>query len=51
MNEDKKIKMYGFYSGYRQLIAAIPSRSLERAKEIFAERYPDKNYMYVEVMY
>ena len=50
MNEDKKIKMYGFYSGYHKLVASIPARSLERAKEIFYESYPDKKYLFIEVI-
>lgn len=48
--DEKKIKMYGFYSGYRKLIAAIPSRSIERAKELYNESYPDKKYLFIEVI-
>lgn len=50
-NNDKKIKMYGFYSGYNKLVASIPSRSIERAKKIFEEMHPDKKYSYIKVMY
>lgn len=50
-NNDKKIKMYGFYSGYNKLVTSIPSRSIERAKEIFEEVYPNKKYSYIKVMY
>ena len=49
--ENKKIKMYGFYSGYHKLVASIPARSIDRAKEMFKEQYPDKTYLFIEVMY
>jgi len=46
----EKIKMYGFYSGYNKIIASIPARSMERAKEILRESYPDKKYLFIGVI-
>lgn len=45
------LKMYGFYNRNNKLIDKIIAPDIETAKEKYIKYNPDKDYMYVEVLY
>lgn len=49
--EEKMFKMYGFYDNQGKQIDAIPSTDIEEAKEYFKKVNPDKEYMYIKVLF
>lgn len=44
-------KMYGFYDERNKLIDKILAMDIDTAKEKFVKYNPDKEYLYVEIMY
>lgn len=47
---DKLFKAYGFYDNTGKLIQVVPSTDIEEAKEWYNKNFPDKPYLYVEVL-